>query len=182
MKNKFKLNILIIFFYFIFLSNSTSDEFIFDTSEINISKEGNIIEATDGTVTTAEGNFIIKAKKFYYDKEKLILEASDKVEVNDSKNNILIKSNFIAYNNKKRSISSNKKSTIEDSFGNIFFIENFLYTLDDKLIKLGNTKIIDIEKNHYKLEKSFLNLKSKKLLGKDISIDFTNKTFKKDDY
>ena len=102
----------------------TSDEFIFDTSEINISKEGNIIEATDGTVTTAEGNFIIKAKKFYYDKEKLILEASDKVEVNDSKNNILIKSNFIAYNNKKRLISSNKKSTIEDSFGNIFFIEN----------------------------------------------------------
>ena len=180
MKNKFKLNILIIFFYLIFLANSTSDEFIFDTSEINISKEGNIIEATDGTVTTAEGNFIIKAKKFYYDKEKLILEASDKVEVNDSKNNILIKSNFIAYNNKKRSISSNKKSTIEDSFGNIFFIENFLYTLDDKLIKLGNTKIIDIEKNHYKLEKSFLNLKSKKLLGKDISIDFTNKSFKKD--
>ena len=102
MKNKFKLNILIIFFYFIFLSNSTSDEFIFDTSEINIFKEGNIIEATDGTVTTAEGNFIIKAKKFNNDKEKLILEASEKVEVNDSKNNILIKSNFIQYNIKKK--------------------------------------------------------------------------------
>ena len=180
MKNKFKLNTLIVIFYFIFFANSTSDEFIFDTSEINISKEGNIIEAIDGTVTTAEGNFIIKAKKFYYNKDKLILEASEEVKVDDSKNNISIESDFIAYNNKRRSISSNKKSTIKDNLGNIFFIENFLYTLDDKLIKLGNAKIIDVEKNHYKLEKSFLNLKSKKLLGKDISIDFSNKSFQKD--
>ena len=36
------------------------------------------------------------------------------------------------------------------------------------MIKLGNTKIIDIEKNHYKLEKSFLNLKSKKLNNPNI--------------
>ena len=180
MKSKFKLNTLVIIFYFIFFTVSKSDEFIFDTSEIIISKEGNIIEAIDGTATTAEGNFIIKAKKFYYNKDKLILEASDEVEVNDSKNNISIKSDFISYNNKRRSISSNKKSTIQDNLGNIFFIENFLYTLDDKLIKLGNAKIIDIEKNHYKLEKSFLNLKSKKLLGKDISIDFSNKSFQKD--
>ena len=170
---------MVIIFYFIFIGNSICDEFIFNTSEINISKEGNIIEAVDGTVTTAKGNFIIKAKNFYYDKEKLILKAFEKVEVNDLKNDILIKSNSIAYDNKRRSISSNKKSTIEDSFGNIFFIKNFLYTLDNKLIKLGNTKIIDIEKNHYKLDKAFLNLKSKKLLGKDISIDFSNKSFQK---
>ena len=64
MKNKFKLNILIIFFYFIFLTICTSAEFIFDTSEINISNKENIIEATDGTATTAESNFIIKARKF----------------------------------------------------------------------------------------------------------------------
>ncbi len=180
MKNKFKFNTLIVIFYLIFFTNSTSDEFIFNTTEINISKEGNIIEAKDGTVTTSKGDFLIKAKKFYYDKEKLILEASQEVEVDDKKNNILIKSDFIEYNNKRKSISSNKKSTIEDNFGNIFFIEDFLYTIDNKLIKLGNAKIIDIEKNHYKLEKSFLNLKSKKLLGKDISIDFSNKSFQKD--
>jgi LPS-assembly protein len=177
MKNRFKLNILIITFCSVFSVYSFSDEFIFNTSEINVSEKGNIIEATDGTVTTTEGNFTIKAEKFYYDKEKLILEASKNVEVDDSKNEILIKSDFIKYNSKKKSILSNKKSTIEDSLGNIFFLENFLYTLDNKLIKLGKTKIIDIEKNHYTLEKAFLNLKSKKLLGKDISIDFSNKSF-----
>ena len=79
MKNKFKLNILIVAFCFIFSVNSNSDEFIFNTSEINISENGNIIEAIDGTVTTTEGNFIIKAKKFFYDKEKLIQEASGNV-------------------------------------------------------------------------------------------------------
>ena len=180
MKNKFKLNILIVAFCFIFSVNSNSDEFIFNTSEINISENGNIIEAIDGTVTTTEGNFIIKAKKFFYDKEKLILEASGNVEVDDSKNEILIKSEFIKYNNKKRFISSNKKSIIEDAIGNRFFLESFLYTLDDKLIKLAKTKIIDTEKNHYMLEKAFLNLKSKKLLGKDISIDFSNESFQVD--
>ena len=180
MKNKLKLNTLIITFCFIFSVNSISDEFIFDTAEINISEKGNIIEATDGTVTTAEGNFIIKAKKFYYDKEKLILEASKNVEIDDSKNEILIKSDFITYDSKNKSISSNTKSTIQDSLGNFFFLENFLYTLDNKLIKLGKTKIIDIEENQYKLDKAFLNLKSKKLLGKDISIDFNNKSFQKD--
>jgi len=180
MKNKFKLNIFIVTLCFVFSVNSASDEFIFNTSEINISENGNIIEAIDGIVTTTEGNFIIEAKKFFYDKEKLILEASGNVEVNDSKNKILIKSDFIKYNNKKRFISSNKKSIIEDALGNRFFLESFLYTLDDKLIKLAKTKIIDIEKNHYALEKAFLNLKSKKLLGKDISIDFSNKSFQRD--
>ena len=180
MKNKLKLNTLLIITLFFFTTNSIGEELIFNTSEINITKEGNIIKASNGTVTTPEGDFIIKAKNFYYDKKNLILEAFENVEVDDSKNKISIESDFITYNYKKRSISSNKKSTIKDDFGNIFYLNNFLYTLDDKLIKLGKTKIIDVERNHYKLEKAFLNLKSKKLLGKDISIDFSNKSFQKD--
>ena len=64
MKNRFKLNILIITFCSVFSVYSFSDEFIFNTSEINVSEKGNIIEATDGTVTTTEGNFTIKAEKF----------------------------------------------------------------------------------------------------------------------
>jgi LPS-assembly protein len=179
MKNKFKLNILVVVIFFLFTAISIAEDFIFNTSEINITEKGKIIEASDGTVTTPDGNLIIKADKFYYDKEKLILEASKNVEVDDRTNEILIKSNFILYNNKQRFISSNKKSTIEDNLGNIFFLDDFLYTLDDKLIKLGKTKIRDTEKNHYKLEKAFINLKSKKLLGKDISIDFSNKSFQK---
>ena len=179
MKNKLKLNTLLIITLFFFTTSSIGEEFIFNTSEINITEEGNIIKASNGTVTTPEGDFIIRAKNFNYDKKNLILEAFENVEVNDLKNEILIESDFITYNYKKRSISSNKKSTIKDDLGNIFFLDNFLYTLDNKLIKLGNTKIIDVERNHYKLEKAFLNLKSKKLLGKDISIDFSNKSFQK---
>ena len=67
MKNRFKLNILIITFCSVFSVYSFSDELIFNTSEINVSEKGNIIEATDGTVTTTEGSFTIKAEKFYYD-------------------------------------------------------------------------------------------------------------------
>ena len=180
MKNKFTLNILIVFFCSVLTVHSPSDEFIFNSSEINISKNGQIIEADKGTVEANNGEISIKANKFYYDKMKLILEASGDVEIDDLVNQILIKSQYISYNNKNKTILSNKNSIIEDDIGNIFLLENFIYTLDDKLIKLGKTKIIDVEENTYLLDKAFINLKSKKLLGKDISIDFSNKSFQKD--
>ena len=69
MKNKLKLNTLLIITLFFFTTNSIGEELIFNTSEINITKEGNIIKASNGTVTTPEGDFIIKAKNFYYDKK-----------------------------------------------------------------------------------------------------------------
>ena len=180
MKNKFTFNILIFFFYSVLTVFTNSDEFIFDTSEINILENGEVIEATNGTATTIDGDIKIDAKKFYYDKKKLLLDASGDVKVDDLKNKVLIKSEYISYNNKDRTISSNENSILEDDLGNIFLLENFIYTLDDELIKLGKSKIIDYEKNIYNLDKAFLNLRSKKLLGKDISIDFNNKSFQKD--
>ena len=180
MKNKFTLNILIVFLYSALTVYTNSDEFIFDTSEIDILENGDVIEATDGTVMTVNGDIKIDAKKFYYNKKELLLDASGEVEVDDLKNKVLIKSEYISYNNKSRTISSNENSIIEDDFGNIFLLENFIYTLDDELIKLGKSKVIDYEKNTYNLDKAFINLKSKKLLGKDISIDFSNKSFQKD--
>ena len=180
MKNKFTFNILIFFFYSVLTVFTNSDEFIFDTSEINILENGEVIEATNGTATTIDGDIKIDAKKFYYDKKKLLLDASGDVKVDDLKNKVLIKSEYISYNNKDRTISSNENSILEDDLGNIFLLENFIYTLDDELIKLGKSKVIDYEKNTYNLDKAFINLKSKKLLGKDISIDFSNKSFQKD--
>ena len=42
------------------------------------------------------------------------------------------------------------------------------------MIKVNKVKIIDFEKNILKVEKAFINLKSNKLIGKDLSIDFNN--------
>ena len=180
MKNKSKIYLFVILLYSSLSCNLLANEFIFDASEINISDNGNIIDANIGTATTIDNNIKIKAKNFHYDKTKFILEAFGDVEVVSLENKILINSENISYNTKDKIILSNTNTKIKDAAGNIFLMENFIYTLQDDLIKLGRTKILDIEENNYQLNKAYLNLKSNKLIGKDIIIDFNNTSFEKD--
>ena len=49
MKNKFIINLSIVVFFLLNLNPTFSNEFIFDTSEIKILDNGNIIEANEGT-------------------------------------------------------------------------------------------------------------------------------------
>ena len=51
--------------------------------------------------------------------------------------------------------------------------------MNDDLIRLNDVNIIDIENNIYSVKKAFLNINSKKLIGKDVSIDFKNLNFEK---
>ena len=52
--------------------------------------------------------------------------------------------------------------------------------MNDNLIKFDDLKLIDIEKNTSEVKKAYVNLSSKKIIGKDILIDFNNKGFNKD--
>ena len=52
MKNKLIFILLIFFVNLNSVNHIFADEFIFDTSEIKISDNGNIINATDGLVTS----------------------------------------------------------------------------------------------------------------------------------
>ncbi len=180
MKNKSIISLFVIFFYLVIIKGSLANEFIFKTSEINILNNGNIVKATDGTATSLDGNFIIDAENFNYNKENFILIASGNVKITDTINKIFIQSKKITFNTKDNVIISNVSSTIKDEFNNTFLIQNFVYTLNNSLIKLGNAELIDSSKNNYKLDKSFLNLATNKLIGKDISIDFNTESFQKD--
>ena len=177
MKNKSIISLFAVFFILVISKNSLANEFNFKTSEINISDNGNIINATYGTATSLDGNFIIDAKKFIYNKEKFTLKASGDVKITDTLNGILIKSEKINFNTRNNIILSDSSSVIEDKFNNTFLIQNFIYTLNNNLIKLGNTKLIDGDKNSYKLDKAFLNLESNKFIAKDILINFNNNSF-----
>ena len=209
MKNKFIIYLSIIFFFLLNLNRASGNDFIFDTSEIEILDNGNIIKSTDGTATSIKNNINIVAKKFEYNKKLSILNAENGIATATTEN-IQIKANKFIYNEntsilnavgnvvikdlaKKTSIKSQNifyyidekiiksqtKSTIEDDKKNFFLVESFSYTLNDSLIKLNNVKLIDFEKNIIQIEKAYLNLISKKLIGKDLSIDFNNKSFKK---
>jgi LPS-assembly protein len=237
MKNNLKLLKLLIFVYFSIFSVTYSNEFIFETNEINIYDDGNITEASEGTVKSIERKFIIRAKKFIYnnklsildafngiatskednlvinakkfiynnklfllsafdgiatskndnleieakkfvyDEKLLLLQTSGDVLIRDLINNISIKSQNVFFDKKNKIVSSKTDSEILDALGNILLSKSFSYDINNKIIKVNDSILIDRQKNQYKISKAFLDLNSNRLIGKDISIDFNNSTF-----
>jgi LPS-assembly protein len=179
MRNKNLIFFFLIFFFSLFLKNLSAGEFTFDANEINITNNGDIIEAINGTAISSDKKILIDAKKFYYNKKKFTLDAFGDVKVKSLENQTIINTQNISYDAKAKIITSKNKTVISDSTGNTFIGDNFFYSLDNELIKVSNAKIIDIEKNIYQIDKAFINLKSNKLIGKDINIDLDNKSFQK---
>ena len=210
MKNKILFNICCLFILLIVKNGVSANEFIFDSAEINITNNGNLINAgkgiaksnkdnitieadkfrynkklsllntSKGIVKSIKDNIEIKANNFIYDENLSLLSAVGDVEIKDLTNKTIIKSESIFYYTKKKIIESEKSSNIKDMFGNIFSVKSFRYTILDNIIKIDNAEVIDVEKNLFKIDKAFINLKKNKLIGKDISIDFNNTAFQKD--
>ena len=210
MKNKLTLILLIIFINITSINYISANEFIFDTSEIKISDNGNIIDAIDGLVTSKNDNIKIVADKFQYNKNLSILKVNDGIVTSSDDNieiiankfqynqnlsfmtatgdvivksltkKIIFKSQNVLYNIKERIIISETESSINDALGNLFLMKGFTYTLNDNLVKIDDAKIVDIEKNRYYIKKAFINVDSNKLIGKDVSINFNNKSFNKE--
>ena len=211
MKNKYKFYLFLAFFYLNIFSNLNANEFNFQTSEINITDNGNIINASNGEATSVSGDIKITAEKFNYNKYKSILNASSKatatlipqnikikaeniqynentsvfnakgnVRLKDLTKNILIETQNIFFDTKSKIIKSNTKTIIKDNFGNSFLTETFSFNQINGLVKVTNAQLTDLEKNIYYLSKGFIDLSSNKFAGKDIAINFNNKSFNKD--
>ena len=180
MKNKSLTFFFVIVVFTVFSWNLFANEITFDATEINISENGDVINAINGTAITADKKIEINAKKFFYNKKNFTLDAFGDVSFNDLKKKILISSDNISYNTRDGIISSTKTAVITDAFGNTILVENFIYTLNDEFIKLGKTKITDIKNNSYLLDSAIIDLKSNKLNGKNISINFDNGSFQVD--
>ena len=187
-----------------------AEKLFFDTSEINISNEGNIINATKGTAKSIEDNIEIEAESFKYNQSSSVLmatkgtaksiennieieaesfkynqnlstlNANGNVKIKDLTKNISLKSESVFYNIREGLISSEKDSYINDNLGNSISMKSFVYTINDGLVKINMAEVVDLEKNIFKIKKAYLNLNSNKLIGKDVSIDFNNIGFHKD--
>ena len=151
-----------------------ADEFIYNENLSALDAIGNV------KVYDSINDISIISNKILYDINKKTLNAVGKVKVYNSVNDISIISNKILYDISQNKIESESQSEIKDKLGNLFLSEYFVYTLNDNLIKFNDLKFVDIEKNISQINKAFVNVESKKLIGKDISIDFDNKSFNKD--
>ncbi len=201
MNNKIIL-VLIIFFQFIFINKIFSKEVEFNAAEIEIIDEGNQTIAKNGSVLIKEDNisangliikyfknesllivnegkikkiddnFEINAKIIEYNINQSDLNFKNEVEVYDNTNDIKISANEINLDLVEKKIISQSFSEIKDNLGNIYQVSEFEYDFKKKLIKLIELKVLDANKNTFKTEMAFLDLKKKELVAKDVALNF----------
>jgi len=195
-------------FIYLFLSEiAFADQFIFETSKIEILNDGKKIKAEDGKAISQDQNLEIVAKNFEYqkdvdilyaefgyalvnskqlkikfdeikyDQKKSIIIAKKNVKINEIKKNILIETDSIFFNVKDNIISSSSNSKFKDNFNNTITTTNFNYNLKEGDLRVENAELKDFNNNNFSIKKAYLNTTSNKLLGKDISINLNNENF-----
>ena len=207
MKNNF---IIFFFICFFLNETSQAEQFKFETSLFEIKDGGNLIFARDGKAISFDKNIEIDAKSFEYNKKTNFLKALDgialinseslrikfgEIEIDKKNYTILAKKNVkiiqlnkdfkieteqITYNRKNSIINSNTNSILIDKFNNKIITEKFNYNLNKNILKIEKANLIDSKNNKLFTELAFMNTRSNKLFGKDVAIDFNNKTFGKE--
>ena len=201
MNNKLFI-ILIIFLQFLFINKIYSKEIQFNANEIEvldggnetIAKNGTVliqkdkISATgriikyiknrslliinDGKIKKIDDNLEINSKVIKYNIDQSNLNFKNNVQINDNTNNIKINTDEINYNLNKNQIESSSNSEIKDDLGNIYRVSQFEYNLEDRIIKLSNLEVLDVNKNIFKIELAFLDLEKRELIAKDVGLNF----------
>ena len=209
MKNRYLF--LLLWLFFNITCNISANEINFESGDIQILENGNVVEVENGVAHSADVNLKIKADKFNYNKSQSILRAyksavatllsrnitidadsftynqklstlnaNGNVIVNDLTNSISLESNEIFYDIKTQILKSKSKSKIIHNPGNLILSKNFTFLLNDNLIKVNDLELMDIQKNVLKIDKAFINTISKKIIGKDVSVNLNNQSFEKD--
>ena len=201
MINKIKL-ILYIFIFIIFNNSSISDEFKVKSNSINVTDEGNIINAIGDVEVESNNNLIISSDRSILDKKKSLVISSGNVYLIDKTNDLKIKSDEIKFNrieNKAvisgnseiifenkytlnsdqviydknvNSVYSNKKSLLIDKNGNKIKFSKFNLDLNKKKAKVFDLDLTDINNNNFILKEAFVDLKNGEIEGKDLKLFF----------
>ena len=192
-------------------SKSIAESFKFDTSNIEIKDNGNLILAEKGKATSLDNDLEIEANKFEYlkeldllkaygnglafilsqnlkiqfdemiiDQKSSLITATGNIQIFETKKNLSIQTNKINFNRKDNSISSNISSTLIDKNKNVFNVDSFFYETNKNILRIENAKFTDIEGNNFDTTLAYINTKTNKLFGKDVSINLNNKSFNKD--
>ena len=201
MRNKNKI-ILYIFLFIIFNNSSISDEFKVKSNTINVTDEGNIINAIGDVEVESNNNLIILSDRSILDKKKSLVISSGNVFLTDKTNDLKIKSDEIKfsrsenkatisgnskvifednytlssdkviYDKNNNSVYSNERSILLDKKGNKVKLSKFDLDLNTKKAKVFNLDLTDINKNNFILKEAFVDLENGQIEGKDLKLFF----------
>ena len=163
------------------LVNDIVNNIEIEADQLMYNENLSILDATgDVLVKDFNENKEIKANQLIYDKNLSTFDAIGNVLIEDLINNFFLKSQKIFYDIKNQQISSNSKTQFKDILGNVILSKDFIFKNNENLIKFNNLELIDSQKNIINLDMAFMNVTSKKLIGKDISFEFKDQGFNKD--
>ena len=155
---KIKKLIKFIFFISIFINSySNAETVFFDSKNIKIEENGNMIFATKGKAKIPSSNLVIEGDKFIYNKKDSELIIIDNVKYFDSENNIYIKSEKIIYNENENSVFSKSDTSIK--IKDIYNINSSDILFDrnlNKIISNQITNLIDPKNNKFLFNKGLI--------------------------
>ncbi len=143
MKIKSKI-IILLFFLILTRTNLQAETVFFDSKNIKIEQEGNMIFATKGKAKIPSRNLEIEGDKFVYDKLNSELTIFDNVKYYDIENDIIIESQKLLFDNIKNTLFSQSETYInvenkyEINSTDVLFERNI-----DKISTYNFTKIND---------------------------------------
>ncbi len=204
MKNKFNIYILFLVFFLLVAENSIADDdFVFESTSIELIDNGNIIKAKNDVKITSNNGLEISSKQSTYSKiSKKLLLIGD-VVIFDKKKNITIRSDNIEYdkvseiiiskdktliniddnfNVKTKNISflklkniiqSDEKSILKDNYKNVLETNSFIYFINNKEFKSKNLVITDKNLNKYFSNEAVMSLGKNQIAAKDIQVYFS---------
>ncbi len=204
-KNNILIYFLIIFL--ILANKSLAEDFFFEGEEIQVINNGEILKSNKGIKISSTSGVVITAQEFEYNKKNSELIVNNNVIVEDKTNYTVIKTNKIRYlRNIERIetfddteieiekkifvktknliylrnssvIKSKYKTIVIDKYQNSFDTEDFLLNISNKILKGQNVTIKDKDDNISFFKSFFSNIDKSEFYGKDIKINFSNKSF-----
>ena len=154
MKNKSLISYIIFLFLLNFTHLQANDPFNFNVTEVEITNEGNFFRGLKrGTAETNNGQTIITADTFEYNKNTNILNAKGNVEIEDKIKEYKIKSSDITYfKNTEKIFSKGKTEAFVQSKYEVFSSDININRILNKLVSQNKTIIIDDEFTQYETD------------------------------
>jgi len=154
---KIKSIIYIFLFLFCIKFNLLADQVFFDSDNLKIENNGNMIYATKGSAKIPVQNIEIEGDKSIYNKLISELTIIDNVKFLDIKKDVYIESEKIIYNQINNTIYSEGKTFIKIENTYEIYSKNVLYDRNSmKISSNKNTSVADDDENIYNFEEGFL--------------------------
>ncbi len=207
MKDKILILFLSLIFKILFITNTLSEEIKFEANVIEFLDKDKKIIAEKNVKIFSNTGVVINADKMEYNKEIGIINAEgniiienndndikiygDKLIFNQNLNNLKVSKNveikildnytleteLINYDIVKKEIVIETIANIFDNLGNKITANQTIFSMKNKLLKINNTKMLDVLKNEYHFDTAIVNFSSQEIIGDEIKIDFFNNAF-----